>query len=264
MILVAAVGGGVADRLVHRPAAVPAPVQPVSSVAPTSVESSVWYCAGGTPAAGSVAEANLQVVNTTARAVATILERGQRHRRERSIPVTVPPYGQVTEVPGALVAGNFVAATVEVDGGGVLVTQSVASAMGWSEAPCSRSIAAAWYFASGSTVNGGTLAVALYNPTTTEAVVDMTFVTPSGIAEPQPFEGIVVPPGSLAVEEVDRYVQDARSVSTIVTARTGAVVATALQEVSAGGSRGLSLRLGSPDLAARAGLCPGRSTSPGA
>jgi hypothetical protein len=248
VVLAAAVGGGVADRLIGRPAPAPAPAVPVSSVAPASDESSVWYCAGGTPAPGSAAEANLQLVNTTTRPVTAVVSALSDTGVRRSVPVRIPPDAQVTEVPGDVVAGHFVAASVAVEGGGVLVTESVASAQGWSEAPCSRSTASTWYFASGSTVNGGTLAVALYNPTSTEAVVDMTFVTPSGIAEPQPFEGIVVAPESLAVEEVDRYVQDARSVSTIVSARTGAVVATALQTVSYAGSHGLSLRLGSPEL----------------
>lgn len=247
VVLLVAVGAGIIDRVVPRPAPPAAAPVPLSSVAPVSVESSAWYCAGGTPT-GSAAAA-IELVNTTSRpaqaVISAVSDTGVRDR----VGVRIPADAQVSEAPGDLVKGNFVAATVEVDGGGVLVTESVSGSDGWSEASCSRSTASTWYFASGSTVNGGTLAVSLYNPTSTEAVVDMSFVTPAGVAQPQPFQGIVIPPGSLAVEEVDRYVQDARSVSTIVSARAGSVVASALQTVSTNGSRGLSLRLGSPELA---------------
>ncbi len=246
VVLVAAlVGGELADHLVHRPSA-RRPATPLAAIAPSTVESSAWYCAGGTSEGGSTAAATLQLLNTTDRPARATLSAVSDTGRHASEPVTVPPRAQVAEVPGSLVGGNFVAATVELAQGGVLVTETVDGPLGWSATSCSRSTATSWYFASGSTVNGGTLAVSLYNPTTTVAVVDMTFATPSGVEQPQPFEGIVVAPGALAVEPVDRYVQDARSVSTIVSVRTGAVVAAALQTVSAGGSTGLSVRLGVP------------------
>ncbi len=248
VILVAAVGGGVADRVLHRPVLAPAPPTAVTEVAAAGVESSSWYCAGGTPAAGSLAEETLGLVNTTSRPVAGTLFAVSDRGRRGAVGLVVPAHGQLLEVPGPLVGGNFVAATVELDGGGVLVNESVASTTGWSTTSCSRSTSSNWYFASGATVNGGTLALSLYNPATTEAVVDLTFVTPAGLSEPQPFEGIVVPAGSLAVEEVDRYVQDQSSVSAIVTARTGSVVADELQAVSTHGIHGLSLRLGVPTL----------------
>ncbi len=245
-IVAAGVAGGVVDAVVSRPAPIQPPGVPANEIAPAAVESSAWYCAGGTPANGSTAAETLHLLNTTghqATATLSAVSDTGAHKSER---VVIPSFTQIEEVPGALAGGGFVAATVTVAGGGVLVTESVAGPLGWSVTPCSRSTATDWYFASGSTVNGGTLAISLYNPTSTVAVVDMTFATPSGISQPQPFEGIVVAPGSLAVEQIDHYVQDARSVSTVVSVRTGSVVAAALQTVSSNGSHGLSVRLGSP------------------
>jgi len=66
------------------------------------------------------------------------------------------------------------------------------------------------------------------------------------VLEPQPFEGVVVAAGGLSVEQIGAYVQDKSSVSTVVHARTGRVVADEVQTATAGGVHGVSLRLGVP------------------
>ena len=126
------------------------------------------------------------------------------------------------------------------------VSELVDGPLGWAEAACASTTSPAWYFASGSTSAGSSLYVSLFNPTSTEAVVDLTFVTEQGVTKPQPFEDLVVAPGALVVVGVASYVQDQSSVSTIVQAGSGRVVAEELEEVDAGGLSGLSLRLGSP------------------
>jgi len=248
VILLATVGAGAADRVVHRAVPPPAPPTPISSVVPASVESSAWYCAGGTSALGSTAATTVNLVNTGRQPVAGTMTAVSDAGKTKTMAIRIPGRSQSVEVPGLLVGGNLVATTVDLHGGGVLVTESVVGALGWSESPCSRSTAPEWYFASGSTVHADTLTLSLFNPATTDAVVDMTFVTPAGVSQPQPFEGIVVAPGALVTEHVDAYVQDAASVSSIVQARTGAVVAAELQTESSGGVRGLSVRLGVPAL----------------
>lgn len=248
VILIAAAAGGVADRSLHRSPAAAAPPPPISSIPPTAVESSAWYCAGGTSAPGSTATTTIDLVNTTSRPVAGTLSAVSDTGTTKTVPIDIGADSQIVQVPGLLTGGNLVATTVDLDGGGVLVTESVAGPLGWSESPCSRSTAPEWYFASGSTIDGNTLTLSLFNPTTTDAVVDMTFVTPAGVVQPQPFEGIVVAPGTLVTEPIDAFVQDDASVSSIVDARTGAVVAAELETEAAGGVRGLSVRLGVPAL----------------
>ncbi len=247
VILAATVGGSLIDRALRRPAPPTAPPYALSTLASSSVESSSWYCAGTAP--DSSATTTLDLVNTTSRPVSgTLRAYNAVSGASKAVPIEVPAGGQIVEQPGALVGGNPVASTVELEGGGVLVSESIAGPAGWTEAACSRSTAERWYFASGTTSQGDTLTMALFNPTSTDAVVDMTFVTPAGLSQPQPFEGIVVAPGHLVTEEIDSFVQDAPSVSTIVNVRTGAVVAAELQSVSANGATGLSLRLGQPTL----------------
>ncbi len=248
LILVTGLGAGIIDRAVHRPVPAAAPPLPVSTLASSAVESSSWYSAG--TASDRSATTTLDLVNTTPHVVSgTLTAYNATSGQVKVEAIAVPAFAQSTEQPGSLVGGNPVAATVALNGGGVLVTESIAGSAGWTEAACSRSTAERWYFASGLTEQGDTLTMALFNPTVTDAVVDMSFVTPSGLAEPQPFEGIVVPPDSLVTKEIEAYVQDASSVSAVVNVRTGSVVAAELQDASAGRSHGLSLRLGVPALA---------------
>jgi hypothetical protein len=249
VVLLIAIGAGVADRVVHRARPLSAAPIPVSSIAPAAVESSVWYCAGGTSALASSASTTVDLVNTTRSSVVGTMTAVGDGGATKTVALSVPGRSQIIEVPGLLVGENMVATTVDLAGGGVLVTESAAGTLGWSESACSRSTAPRWYFASGSTINGNTLTMSLYNPTATDAVVDMTFVRPGGVTQPTPFQGIVVAPGRLVVEHIDAYVQDAPSVSSVVDVRTGTIVAALLQVESVAGIHGISVRLGVPSLA---------------
>ncbi|MGH9045021.1 MAG: DUF5719 family protein [Acidimicrobiales bacterium] len=249
-LVVALVAAGLVDRALARPPAASAARTALASVSEPFVESSAWYCAGGTAAAGSGAESTLSLFNTTSHRVSGTLEVVSDGGETRSRSLEVPAGGEVSETPGTLVGSGGTAEVVDLDGGGVLVSQSVTGPLGWSVSPCSRSTSPTWYFASGATSPGDTLTLSLFNPTATEAVVDTTFVTRSGSSQPQPFEGIVVAPGALVTEHLDSYVQDAVSVSSIVVARIGAVVAAELQSDSSPGARGLALAMGYPEPAA--------------
>ncbi len=105
------------------------------------------------------------------RAVAGAMGRGA-HRA-----LTVPTDGQVTVGADQLGSTSLVAAAVVLDGGGVAVSESVQSPLGWGMAPCAPSTAADWYFAHGATAQGGGLILSLFNPTATDAVVDVALVS---------------------------------------------------------------------------------------
>jgi len=244
-IVLLAVVVGLADRTIHQSPTPPTPFLAVAAVPPPGVESSAWYCAGGT-ASTSTFTTTIDLVNTTTQPAKGLMRVVGSNGKTATRPVVVPGLDQIVETPGPLVGGDFVAATIEFQGGGVLATEGVAGSTGWSETTCSRSTATQWYFASGATQKGDDLTLSLYNPTTTEAVIDTTFVTPSGISQPQLFQGIVVAPGALAIEHIDAYVQDAASVSSIIDVRTGAVVAAELQTESVSGSSGVSVQVGVP------------------
>jgi hypothetical protein len=76
-------------------------------------------------------------------------------------------------------------------------------------------------------------------------VVDLSFTTPSGVVHPINFQGIVLQPDQMQVEDVAAYVQNQTAVATTVATRTGRVVASELEQF-AGGTTGLSIVPGSP------------------
>ncbi len=86
---------------------------------------------------------------------------------------------------------SLVAAAVVLDGGGVAVSESVQSPLGWSMAPCAPSTATDWYFAHGATSQGGGLILSLFNPAATDAVVErLPGVVDGGISGPAAYQGI--------------------------------------------------------------------------
>jgi hypothetical protein len=253
IVVVALVGAGLVAWAVGVPASgpPPPPAALAAAAAPADAQSSSWYCTGGTGTAGSAANATLYLVNASAHPVSGTVTVVSGPGQSTTAPVTVGADSETTVVPESIRQGTWLASDVDLDGGGVAVSEVVDGPLGWSEAPCASVTSAQWYFASGSTVNGSTLFVSVFNPMSTPAVVDLSFLTPSGQLQPQPFEGLVLAPRALVVAEVASYVQDQSSVSTVVEARSGRVVAAELEERSVGPTVGLSLRLGSPAPAAR-------------
>lgn len=243
-VVASLVVAGLVDVAVSSTPAVPV-AAPAASGAPVGAESSAWYCAGGSGTAGGPAGATLFLVNSADRPVGATLTVSASSGASAAETLTVPAFGQTTAVPSALVQGPWLAAKVDVDGGGVTVSQLVHGAQGWSEAPCASTTAPTWYFASGSTANGNLLFVSVYNPGATMAVVDLTFATAGGVVAPQQFQGLVLAPGAVATAEVASFVQNQAWVAAEVQARAGQVVADELS-VRQGSVSGLSLRLGSP------------------
>ncbi|MGP8058399.1 MAG: DUF5719 family protein [Acidimicrobiales bacterium] len=234
----------------------PAPAPPAAALLgtvapPTGAESSSWYCTGGTGTQGGSANVTLYLFNRGPTAVTGSVTVANDTGGTGVVPVTVAPGAQITVVPGLILQGTWLASRVDLNGGGVSVSEVVDGAYGWAQSPCASTTSASWYFASGATINGSTLFVALYNPSATASVVNLAFATPQGLTQPTPFQGLVVAPGQLVVAGVAAYVQNQSSVSTVVQATSGRIVAQELQEFSANGISGLSLRLGSTQPAAR-------------
>lgn len=238
-------------------------------VAPGGAQSSSAFCAGATAGSGGAADAVITLTNSTRRPVrgamtsvtgpdsgtATGAASGATGGTATARPVVrravvVPALGSTTVDPGAGLPGGPVAASFVFAGGGVAVNQIVSGPSGWSTAPCASGTSASWYFAGGSTVPGDMLSLALFNPASTDAVVNVSFVTGGGVIAPQGYQGLVVSPGRLVVEQVGSFVQDHPEIATVVSAQSGALVADELQVRSAAATTGLSLRLGSPSLSA--------------
>jgi hypothetical protein len=161
--------------------------------------------------------------------------------------VTVPALGTAAVNPATGLPAGDNASTFVFAGGGVVANQVASGPGGWSTAPCASQTAAQWSFVGGSTTAGHATSIALLNPSSTEAVVNISFLTGQGRVTPQSYQGLVVPPGQLVVENVGDFVQDATAIATFVVAQAGTVVASDFQQ-SSGSARGMALELGAPAL----------------
>ena len=219
------------------------------AVAPVGSYSSSVFCAAAT---GTAAATTIYLTNATRTPVAGVMSSvgpagtgGSAptvRRRERAAPQQRWPSTAEGLPPGSN------ASSIVFSGGGVVASQAVSGPNGWSTAPCASRVASEWSFAGGATTTGNALALALYNPAATEAVVNVSFITDNGYETPQGYQGLVVPPGQLVEENVGDFVQNASTIATLVVAQAGGVVSSEFQQWSSGATGGVSLRLGSPQL----------------
>jgi hypothetical protein len=244
LLVVAAVIVGAAVGLGTRGSSNPAPASatPAALVSAPDAESSAWYCTGQTMPSGP-APGFLVLSNATTRAVDADITTVTDTGASVNAAVSVPAQSVLTPSLPVPSSGSFEADTVALDGGGVSVSQAVHGPAGWSLGPCQSSTSASWYFASGSTSGSNGLYVSLLNPTSSPVVVDLGFMTPTGAVHPLNYQGVVIDPGATLAEDVASEVQNASQVSTVVTARTGRVVASEVQTF-AGTSSGLSVMPG--------------------
>ncbi|HSZ36802.1 MAG TPA: DUF5719 family protein [Acidimicrobiales bacterium] len=240
-VVIVGVAVGLGTRGSSNPAAVS--TMPSALVSAPDAESSAWYCTGQTTQAGS-APGSLVLSNPTMRAVDADITTVTDSGASVDSAVSVPAESVVAPSLGVPSSGSYEAYTVTLDSGGVSVSQAVHGAAGWSVVPCQSSTSADWYFASGSTAGSNGLYVSLLNPTSSPVVVDLDFMTPTGAVQPVNYQGVVIDPGATLAEDVASEVQNASQVSTVVTARTGRVVAAETQTF-AGTSSGLSVVPGS-------------------
>jgi Family of unknown function (DUF5719) len=242
LVVIVVAGVAVAAGVRGTPAPVGAAATPSALVGAPDAESSAWYCTGPSTAGGA-APGSLVLTDTTGKPVTATVTAVTDSGATGHTEVAVPARGAVAPSLPPLASGSWEAESVITSGGGVAVTQAVSGPLGWSQAPCQSTTSSQWYFASGSTAAADQLFISLFNPTSTPVVVDLTFVTPSGLVHPINYQGIVLPPGQVAVENVASEVQEMPNVSTIVATRTGRVVASAVQEIvgPGGTSGGLSL-----------------------
>lgn len=243
VVVIAAVAVVAATRSTAPAGAQPAPGARVSA---PNAESSAWYCTGQSTASG-VAPGTVLLSNTTTRVATGTITVVTDAGTSSLTAVGIPARGQVIPSLPSPTTGSWAADIVTISGGGVDVSQLVHGTSGWSVAPCLSTTSATWYFPIATTAASDGLDISLLNPTSTPVVVDVSFVTPSGTVHPINFQGIVLRPDQLQVENVASVVQNQSSVAAVVRARTGRLVAAEVQTFI-GPQAGLSVVPGLPNL----------------
>jgi hypothetical protein len=240
LVVLVLVGLAVASRTPGKAHPGGPPLAPASMVSAPDTESSAWYCTGQTTVAGALAPGSVVLTNTGTRRVTGTIDAVTDTGATVNRPVSVPARDQVVATVPAPKSGTWLSEVVLLSGGGVAVSQTLHGSSGWAEAPCQSSTSQRWYFPSGVTLGSDSMFIALFNPTSTPDVVDLSFATAKGVQRPINFQGLVLAPGQTQVESVAPYVQDQAQVSTTVTTRTGRVVAGEL-ELLTGSATGMAI-----------------------
>ena len=228
------------------PAPVTASVSPDPAV--LNAARTAWFCPGLPPvlphAAARVTFAN--VGDVVADVVVTDLaDQG----RATHVPISIAPNTVVTKPRDQL--GGPGALTVETFGGRVVVEEGIEGAGALESAPCASESAPHWYFAAGTTPRGVQQWLVIDNPYASDAKVDVTLRTSTGVRKPDALQSLDVARRSREVVAIhDAAVRQDR-VAVEVDAEVGSVVAAQTIVYSAtAGPPGVALALGSPVTAA--------------
>jgi hypothetical protein len=218
------------------------PVVPADDVVSTA-----WYCPAGTAVAGGGADETVFVANLSPReitATVAVVRGADADADTRRLRVAAYARAVVRVADIAAVAEAGV--VVEVFGGPAIVEHEIRGSNDVAMGPCADEPARTWYLASGTTVRGTTQTLELLNPFGDDAVLDVTFLTETGVQEPQALQGLVVGRRSKVRVPVHDLVPRQERVATIVRTRTGRVVAEQVRSSDGtDGRAGLAVTLGS-------------------
>jgi hypothetical protein len=218
-----------------------------------AAETSAWYCAEGTANPGGRADERVFVANVdvrAARARISVFSGPDQPAQSRLFDIRA---GALLGIRvGDLLATPEPGVLVEVTGARAVVTHSITGNGDGGVGPCARDAAPAWHFAAGTTVRGAELWLALFNPYSDDAIVNIGFLTDAGPRAPGELQGLVVPGRTRVSVPVHDQARRDTLVATEVIVRRGRVVAEQSQVLDGfDGRRGISLSLGAPDLGTR-------------
>jgi len=211
--------------------------------------SAAWFCAAGTSDPEGRATETVLVTNLgddELPAVVTVLPGGDAAPVARE--VTVEARSTLAVPVAEILATPEPGVIVEVFGGEALVEHQLANGDDVAVGPCASDAGTEWYFAAGTTSRGAQQFLALVNPFDEDASVDVSFVTDTGLAEPERLQGLTVPRRSRVSVPIHDELRRRTLVATSVRARTGRIVAEQTLILdgsdSVGGRSGIAVSLG--------------------
>jgi hypothetical protein len=195
-------------------------------VPPAGVVSSAWYCAAGTSVPNGTARETVEIASlarSDIQATVTVMPGGDATPATRTLQLA--PGAQVSVPVADVLATAEPGVMVETVGGAAVVSHVLQHGGDVAMEACTRGASADWWFASGTTVEGSQLDLALFNPFGDDAIVDVSFVTDTGAQEPSDLQAMVVARRSRVTVPVEDSVLRQGRVAAYVHARTGRIVA---------------------------------------
>lgn len=214
---------------------------------PADVLSSTWYCAFGTALEDGGSNMSLVVTNVADEARRGTVTWFPQGAERVVVPLEVESRSNVVLPAIADVQAPIVSATVEMEGGEVVVEHVITAPSGTDAAPCATEASDRWYTANGTTARGAAQVLALFNPFPDDAVVDVSFDTNEGRAEPEATQGVPVPAGTTTILDltVTGPLRQETTAAAVV-ARRGRLVVERVHAFPGEPERGVGLTLAAP------------------
>ncbi|HEY2815153.1 MAG TPA: DUF5719 family protein, partial [Acidimicrobiales bacterium] len=264
VILVTIAALVIADRNQTAPARADVVAQgalmPVTS--PPAAVSSSFFCAGGTATAGGGFDATIVIANPNPTAITTTITSFPAASPSdtagtAAVAALQPVAKQVQVGPRAradvhladILASPFAAALVETNDPDVAVEHRITTAQGSSSSPCASAASKTWFLPTGTTTRDAHEFLAVFNPFSADAVVDVTFQTNDGFRSPDDLQGLPVAGRHLRIIDVTADVPRLEQLAAFVTARAGQVVVDRLQSFDGSDPNhpgGTAVTLGAP------------------
>ncbi|MCU1465540.1 MAG: hypothetical protein JWM72_1468 [Actinomycetia bacterium] len=240
-LLVGALAAGTASS---KSTSGPAAVNVAPNAAALTASSTAWFCPGLPPVlahgGGRVTFANVGAVAADV-VVTDLADKGAATH----VPLSVPPNTVVTRTRDQL--GGPGALTVEAFGGRIVVEEGIEGAGALETTPCATQSAPHWYFAAGTTPRGVQQWLVIDNPYASDAKVDVTLRTSSGVRKPDALQSLDVARRSREVIPIHDIAVRQDRVAVAVDVSVGAVVAAqTIVYTTAAGPAGVAHSLGSP------------------
>ena len=218
----------------------------------TDASTQAWYCALGTGASGGQGDATVVLTNSGAAplhgsvSVFVNSSGGPAPAPPATRDVALGPYSRGSVRLGDIVSSTFVAARVLFSGPRGAAELQVSGPLGLGVVPCAGAPSPDWYFAAGTTKQGASLVLGLFNPFPEDAIADLSFADEGGYSAPPAFQGVYVPARSLVAVDVGAHVVEQADIATAVSVRVGRLVAGELQLDTISGESGINVVTGAP------------------
>jgi hypothetical protein len=215
-------------------------LMPVAST-PHAVSSS-FYCAGGTASQNGAFDSTIVIANPNPTQISSTItvypaaapgDTAGQTAVAALKPVTkqviVNPRTRLGVRLATLQASPYAAALVETNDPDVAVEHTIVSKQGVNASPCASAPSPNWYFPTGTTTRDAHELLAIFNPFSADAVVDVTFQTNDGFRAPDGDQGLPIPAGHLRIVDVTADVPRLEQLAAFVDARAGQVIVDRLQ-----------------------------------
>jgi hypothetical protein len=240
-LVAAALAAGRATNAPTSPAPSPSAAPGAAALGPSTT---AWFCPGLPTALGhrSARVTFANVADATAEVVVTDLaDKGA----PTQVAFSVRPNSVVTKTRDQL--GGPGSLTVESFGGRLLVEEGTTGSRALDLTPCATRTSAHWYFAAGTTPRGVQQWVVIENPYASDAKVDVTLRTSSGVRRPDALQGLDIARRSRVIIAVHDIAVRQDRVAVAIDTEVGSVVAAqSLVYTAAAGTPGVAISLGSP------------------